>query len=477
MKIIDPFDFGVRGDGITDDRAALQAALNSAVAGDVVRLTKGNVRADGPYLLGNFDGGSCLNIPAGVAFSGTGGEQARLIAAPGIPGGVRIIDINAPDVTISDLILDGNAANQPTPTEHMHGLMTRGARTILSGVVATGCCGDGFYAYNGAFGLAILDCLTTLNGRHGITLSGTWDHGIIKNSRMVDNKVNQIHTEAGLINYLVMLGNKASKHDATDHMVTIGGIGPNQRSMHWDILENQFDGGILVGWADDIKIYDNKSNNTSVRPCVTVQRTSKNIRIYRNDFTMEQTTDQATGVIAVTGTAEGGPERVIIEDNHLTALGHPHSFGVRVEGAVSVQVMNNRIDGPGINVAPTATDHGSQGSAGVYARATSPDRKFASMLILNNHIRDFGQFGVAIMGNGAAEMTRLDIIGNVFDDGAAGTMITAISLDPCVKDLTVGDNVLVGSCVREAAAADLGWGILNNEVPPRTFPPHRWIRG
>jgi hypothetical protein len=272
MKL-DVSDFGARGDGITDDRVALQAALNHAVAGDIVML---GLYPGVTYLVGNSDAASCLNIPAGVTLSGRPDSGARLLAAPGIPGGVRIIDINAPDVTISDLILDGNAANQPTPTEHMHGLMTRGAHTILSGVVAMGCCGDGFYAYNGAFGLAILDCMATLNGRHGITLSGTWDHGIIKDSRMVDNKVNQIHTEAGLINYIVMLGNKASKHEATDYMVTIGGISSAQRSMHWDILENQFDGGILVGWADDIRIYDNKSSNTSVRPCVTVQRASRN---------------------------------------------------------------------------------------------------------------------------------------------------------------------------------------------------------
>ncbi len=214
--------------------------------------------------------------------------------------------------------------------------------------------------------------------------------------------------------------------------------------------------------------------NKSVKPCVAVQRTCRNIRIAHNDFVMNQTLDQATGVIAVTGTAEGGPERVIIEDNNLTALGHPHSFGVRCEGAVSVQVMNNRIDGPGINVAPTAVNHGSMGSAGVYARATSPDRAFASMLILNNRIRDFGAYGVAIMGNGTAEMTRLDIIGNVFDDGAAGTMTTGISLDPCIKELTIGDNVLVGACVREYTPSPPM--PLIDEAPPRTFPPSRWIR-
>ncbi len=470
MKI-DPHDFGAHGDGIADDRAAIQAAINSASAGDEVVL---GLYAHSIYLVGNADASSCINITAGVMLSGRPGSEARLLAAPGIPGGVRIVDINAPDVTVSNLTLDGNKANQPAPTEHMHGLMTRGARTRLIGVTATSCCGDGLYAYNGAFDLSVSECEVTLCDRHGFTLSGTWSRGTIVGNRFSNNRVNQIHTEAGLINDIVMHGNRAWKDSATDYMVTVGGIGPAQRSRRWEIFDNQFAGGILVAWAEDVEIYRNKSNNTSVRPCVAVQRTCRNIRIAQNDFVMTQTTDPATGVIAVTGTAEGGPERVIVEDNHLTALGHPHSFGVRCEGAVSVQVMNNCIDGPGMSVASTPDSHGSMGGAGVYARATSPDRKFASMLILNNRIRDFGSFGVSIMGNGTAEMTRLDVIGNVFDDGIAGTMTIGISLDPCIRDLTIGNSVLSGSCDRECVTDPRSRPDL--EVPPRTFTPQRWVR-
>lgn len=454
MKI-DAYDYGARGDGNSNDRAAIQAALNAAKPGDTVVLGWGS---PGIYLVGNADATSCLNIPAGVTLN-SDQPGVRLIAAPGIPGSARIIDINAPDVTVANLILDGNADNQPTPNEHMHGLMTRGARTTINGVTATRCCGDGLYAYNGAFDVQILNCLATLNQRNGITLSGRWDRGLLRGNKCIDNEAQQIDSEASVIRDLIMCLNGVSKAGATDHLVTVSGFDKDNRSSRWRIFDNKIDGGIHVAWADDIAIYGNESDNRSIRPCVSVYRTCKKVRIYGNDFVMNQTLDAATGVITVLGTTGEGPERVIIEDNDLTALGHAHSFGVRCEGAVSVQVMDNRIEGPAVNVAAVPGIPGSAGGAGVYARATSPDRRFESMLVIGNRIRDFGQFGVFIMGNGAAELGRLEVIGNVFDDGI-GTMTTGVSLDPCIGNATIGPNVLMGGCHNELANAPGGRAAL-----------------
>ena len=98
-------DFGATGNGVTDDAAAIQAALNSGA--------KNVFLDDGDYFLANatmnslpFNG---LTAPSGIRFYGSSG--ARLLLDPaGSYAHVLVVGQNASDVTFENITIDGQGA-------------------------------------------------------------------------------------------------------------------------------------------------------------------------------------------------------------------------------------------------------------------------------------------------------------------------------------------------------------------------------
>src|SRR5262249_25438075 len=78
-------DFGATGDGITDDRAAIQAALNAGAGHEVYFPI-------GTYLVSQRPGEfSCLDVPAGTELLGQDRAGTKLIMAPGQPESVQLL--------------------------------------------------------------------------------------------------------------------------------------------------------------------------------------------------------------------------------------------------------------------------------------------------------------------------------------------------------------------------------------------------
>lgn len=130
-------DFGAVGDGVTDDTAAIQAALNAIGAGVCLRL--GNA---------TFKVSDALTVTGKTDFQ-IDGEGATIIAANGMPVAAAkglLYLTNCQRFTVKNLTFDGNRANR-TPAEvpaHTVTLISC-KRFIFENVHSNNAVVDGFY--------------------------------------------------------------------------------------------------------------------------------------------------------------------------------------------------------------------------------------------------------------------------------------------------------------------------------------------
>jgi hypothetical protein len=119
-------DFGAVGNGVHDDRAAIQAALNSGASFVFV--------PNGTYAMSAV--GTCnLSLSAGITIYGESRDGAILKQLPGQPAFSHVLETGpcqsnppaTPNVTIHDLTLDGNKANQAMTSEHRSGVFATAA--------------------------------------------------------------------------------------------------------------------------------------------------------------------------------------------------------------------------------------------------------------------------------------------------------------------------------------------------------------
>jgi len=145
LAVYDVQDYGAKGDGVTDDTAAINAAIAAAAGagGGIVYLPAGTYHVaptphpqDGTYAV-------CLLMRGGVTLrgAGTGATTVRLAASAALPAGSNSIYLvlNAAinpalataardtDIAVEDLTVDGGAATQTVPT---HGVFWIGCRDV-----------------------------------------------------------------------------------------------------------------------------------------------------------------------------------------------------------------------------------------------------------------------------------------------------------------------------------------------------------
>lgn len=111
--IFNVFDYGAKGDGISDDTLAIQKAINAAAkaGGGEVYLPHGTYIVSGP----NSDGG-CLTLRSHVTLNGERMGLTTLKLADGSSNDVAGLihtaaHFNTTEITLSNLTLDGNKAN------------------------------------------------------------------------------------------------------------------------------------------------------------------------------------------------------------------------------------------------------------------------------------------------------------------------------------------------------------------------------
>lgn len=422
-------DFGARGDGVTDDRLALQAAIYACA--DIVI-------PPGHYLVTRaswqpFD----LHVPGGRRVTGAGRDATTLVQAAGQGPSVRLLHVDGPDVEIRDLSLDGDKTHQ-TVDEHRAGIFaTHAPRVAIRRVNARNFSGDGFYVYDGSDDFALDDVSATDNDRNGITLGGGTSGGSIADSRFVGNRAQQIDNEPGrgnTVDGVIVTGCTLDGEGASgDYVLTMSGSGNASRSRGWSVTGNVINGAVLAVWLDSSLIAGNSGVNATAKPCYHVNRRSIGVTIAANECVMPPRAGPVAAIVEVSGTStENMPEAVAVIGNELASA--TATYGVWVHGAASVYLARNTLTGPGKAIA---------GGAGVYLRSTVIGAPLRSVLVIDNMIGGWPA-AVRIAGNvvdGArAEINRAEVIGNVLDAG----VVVDDSVTPA--RLRRSDNRCTASC-------------------------------
>lgn len=460
-------DCGAVGDGIADDRGAIQACLSSGASDVFV--------PNGVYLVGTGVGFCDLSIPSGVTLHGESRSGAVIIQAPAQPGSVRLIGFatcqsgppETTGVSIRDLTLDGNKTAQ-TVDEHRAGIFASNARGLrLERVTARNFTGDGFYLYNGSNDAVVDDVAATDNDRNGITFGGGTISGVVTRSYFAGNRAQQVDSEPGANGFVNGLDISGCTLDglgvSNDYALTISGGSSTSRSSRWRVHDNTINGGIFVVWSDDIEIRGNRGVNPTTKPAVTLWRTTNRVSVVGNRWMMTQNAVDSLSAVYIAGTGVGSvSSRAYIADNELSVLNRAKSFGVRAEGFRDAIIDGNMMLGPGI----------AGGYPGILLRTTIVGEDIRSAVVRRNRVYDWGGMALTISGNGPAVIRLIDISDNVFDD-SAGSMSAGMSLDDgtgCARDVRQSGNLALGGVATMVSRAPQGawstWGSGDRWLKP-----------
>lgn len=189
MLVLSARDFGAKGDGVTDDTAAIQAALDAAAAagGAIVHLEAGTYVVSGS---GKASAG-CLQIGSNVVLAGDGQGETTIRLADGSSGDITGI-IRTPssdttvNVTIRDLTIDGNRDNTSGDVDGIFtgvapGVNASSEDILIIGVEVMNVSRYGFDPHEQTSRLVIADSISHDNGADGFTLDYIMDSVVVGN--------------------------------------------------------------------------------------------------------------------------------------------------------------------------------------------------------------------------------------------------------------------------------------------------------
>jgi hypothetical protein len=433
-------EFGATGDGKTDDRVALQKAIDQCA---VVHVPAGRylVSPQGAAAFG-------LNVPAGRSIIGADRDTTTLVQTVAGPS-VRLLQVRGAGVTISGLTLDGSKAVQ-TVDEHRAGVFATGApNLVLRNVKAQNFTGDGFYIYNGSNNARVENVVGTDNNRNGITFGGGTTGGSVTGSTFSGNAAQQLDSEPGTgaaVNGLTVTGSRFD--GGNDYAVTLSGSS-NTQSSGWTVKNNIINGSVFAVWLDNSEISDNRGTNSSTKPCYTVYRRSAGVTISGNECVQTQTSEDSVAGVLVQGTGPASmPTNVTVARNRIQATGRATSFGVRAEGVTSVSITGNTLIGPS-QAAP--------GYAGVYVRSTIVGSPLQSAIVDGNRILSWSSSAFRLAGNttptGSAVVQALEFNDNVLGDTSSPLVqLHAVTID--ANAVPVRQSRIGNSCIAPMSCAN-----------------------
>jgi len=206
QDVVSVKDFGAVGDGVADDTAAIQAAINSPATTILI--------PQGSYLIS-----AAISINSGKTLRGYGREVTSIVVSGGAPSFNALLVKN--DSTLADLTVNLNDKASSTGV-----FLDNASRASVLNVRSINCGFHGIALTNGARYNRIFDCETSGNGHRGVILSAA-DYNQVRNLRSFDNDL------AGL---LIYNGNHNIIHSLSIESINNNGIWVHMDS-HYNILK------------------------------------------------------------------------------------------------------------------------------------------------------------------------------------------------------------------------------------------------
>lgn len=162
---VNVLDYGAVGDGVADDTAAIQAAIDSLTEGGTVYLPQGVYKTTATII----DNAKTINlVGVGSTEDAVGSGNVTILKPTGAIVGVKF---NGNRSGAQNLTIEGDNGAADTSS---HGIWARSSRGNWQNLVVMKCRGDGIYFTLG--NCSLFQQITVLsNKRHGLNIDGTSD--------------------------------------------------------------------------------------------------------------------------------------------------------------------------------------------------------------------------------------------------------------------------------------------------------------
>lgn len=316
-----------------DARAEFQSAVSSAPEGSTL------VVPPGTYDIGQAPGlyyGVLLDKPLTIL-----GEPGSLLRQPATGPSVRMFQVTAQNVVFNGLTIDGQSGLQATDEHHAAAFVTSSGFSVYDTEIR-GFMGDGLYAYDGASNLTLDGVNIHANTRNGVTLGGNLSQVRIQRGSIYDNGAQQIDSEPGkpsTVNDVTISGMYLVS--GAQYALTISGSGSQARSSGWFVTNSVIVGGVNLVWTDNVSLVGNVISRDTT--AVKVYRNCHNTYVVSNSLASTDPLAYQPATLYALGTVGQPPSSLWFVGNTITAASGS-SFGIRVQGAEDVTIVNNTAD-------------------------------------------------------------------------------------------------------------------------------------
>jgi hypothetical protein len=470
--------------GSANNTAAVQAAVDAAVAGDDILIPAGVFTCRKATSIASVLVNKRLN------WTGTGSlEMANDEAMIGVPFGnshaTLYVSNGASGSTFSNFSMNGNKDGAGGPTEyvgfeqyeHHRGIFFNEGCTdvVFNNVSIRNYTGDAVQLYNDCRRFQFLNCTMEWCQRDHITLSpfseinAVYDV-LIDGCTLRGASNQQVDNEHGPAHNVTV---RNCTLEFANNLLSIGlviagsGFGVAWPSRNWLVHNNTISGAMRFTWTSGSKIYNNVFTNPRQVSTIELERGQHDNEIYGNTIVQTQNAVSNLAGIYINGSEGGGAARINIHHNDITVSNRAQSFGVRGDGIVNMTTEDNTITGPGLVAA---------GYSGVRARTSVADREMEHVIVNRNVIKNWGQNGVSVAGPSVdtGRLRYIEVMDNQILNDSGTAMTRGVYLVSSTLD--VFSATVVGNTYGAGVVTPLTVGPECDTVTnlPIRYPRPRW---
>ncbi len=411
-------EFGAVGDGVTDDRAAIQAAIDDAVANN----KGGIVFPSGTYRV------SRVTVPGGRWSLDLNGVQDFMVMGEGPKSVVKLVDTSSATgdwhifilrngcrrVTFKDLVIDGNRTGLTEPNEQSHGVEVEDGTEdlVIDRCILRECFGDGVRLLGKAEAaggknvrrVRIENCLFQTNKRSGLGIQRALEQIIVANcffdATVTDQSIDFEPSGSDSPADLVIQG-CIINHTNRTAAVTLSGISGPDPLIRCKFSDNLVLGGrIFCTDVDQLTIQNNVVIVKDVganRIPVQIQRGGDSVVITGNLLVNDDA--ETNAVISLSEVNQRQVTRAIVANNLCFARS---GNGIQCVSSDDVTIQGNMI------VATASCVHG------VFVRSASSDMDNIS--VRDNDVTTEGagawNAGIRIAATAPHQIYHVSVVGN-----------------------------------------------------------------